>query len=338
MHKVHIAVDNADMTTFYPCRSRFRRFYLLIMLAALASCAAAPERAKTPAHNAEQFSADDYVKVQAPAATPVYKVTEQADLAIEIRVPEVAEDELKPAIVFFFGGGWTHGNRSHFSRQAEYFTSLGFVTALVDYRVEKYHGTGPAVALEDAKSAIRWLRKNADQYGIDPNRLVGAGGSAGGHLAAAAAIIGGFNAAEDDLSVAVRPDALILWNPVIDNGPGGYGHDRVEAYWRDFSPFHNISQSHPPTLMMLGSEDQLLSVERGQQYMDKIAASGALSVYRVYDGQPHGFMNRIKYIETLIDAHQFLIDIGYTSVPIPSLTDAQIAAINARAAETFNYE
>lgn len=273
-------------------------------------------------------------------ATPIYKQIDGFELSIVIRKGKslTSGESSAPALVFFFGGGWKKGNYTHYERQAQYFSELGFVTALVNYRVKKYHGATPRQALEDAKSALRFLRKNAAEYGINPNEIIGAGGSAGAHLVAAASVITGFNTPSDDITISSVPNALILWNPVIDNGPGGYGHNRVIDYWQAFSPFHNIKDQHPPTLVMLGSKDRLLSVQRGQAYIDKIKGTGAKAIYKVYEKQSHGFGNGAKYVQTLLQAHQFLYDLGYTKIAIPKISDGDTRRLNSYAKSQFHYE
>ena len=92
----------------------------------------------------------------------------------------------RPAIVFFFGGGWVDGSASHFHPQCEYLASRGMVAISAEYRVKNLHGTTPQECVKDGKSAIRYVRQNAAALGIDPNRIAAGGGSAGGHVAAAA--------------------------------------------------------------------------------------------------------------------------------------------------------
>jgi len=81
-----------------------------------------------------------------------------------------------PAMVFFFGGGWNGGSTAQFEPHARYFSSRGIVCFLADYRVKKRQQTTPFESLKDARSAIRYLRKNAETFHIDPNKIIAVGG------------------------------------------------------------------------------------------------------------------------------------------------------------------
>src|ERR1700733_10765315 len=91
-----------------------------------------------------------------------------------------------------------------------------FLAGLIraDYWVKSRHDVTPDACVEDAKSAVRWLRQNAAMLGIDPDRIVASGGSAGGHIAACTACPG-LDAEGEDLQVSSRPNALLLFNPVL---------------------------------------------------------------------------------------------------------------------------
>jgi acetyl esterase/lipase len=171
------------------------------------------------------------------------------------------------------------------------------------------------MALRDANSAMRFIRANAKELGLDPDKIVAVGGSAGGQLAAALATVDGFDDPRDDVSIDTLPVALVLFNPVIDNGPEGYGHERVKDYWQSFSPMHNIAPGHPPTLIMLGTNDALIPVETGELYCEKVRAVGSDCDLRLYEGQPHAFFNlrRSKkyYGLTLAAMDEFLESLGY---------------------------
>ncbi|MBK1877227.1 alpha/beta hydrolase [Pelagicoccus mobilis] len=253
------------------------------------------------------------------ARDPDQKITFKTigDTQLQLHVFEPAnhqKSEKRPAIVFFFGGGWAKGGPSHFYSQSEYLANRGIVAICADYRTRNVHGTTPAECVKDGKSAMRWVRSNAAKLGIDPNRIIAGGGSAGGHIAAAIALISGFNEETDDLEVSPRPAALVLFNPVFDNGPEGFGHSVVEAYWQDFSPLHNITADAPPTLVLLGTDDQLIPVSTAELYRIKMKQKGARCDLILYEGQKHGFFNKGNaehHYKTIIAMDRFLADLGY---------------------------
>ena len=248
----------------------------------------------------------------------LYKQIDTTKLFLEIHYPHKMDTTKEyAAMVFFFGGGWNGGNRHHFLNQAKHFSSRGLVCFLVDYRTKNKHGTTPFESLKDAKSAIRFIRKNATEYRIDPTKIITSGGSAGGHLAAATALIEDYNEATDDLTINPVPNALVLFNPVIDNGPGGYGYERIGAEYNFFSPLHNIKKGAPPTLFLLGTKDNLIPVETAKYYQKVMEIVESRCDLVLYEGANHGFFNKSKkngsyyFNLTLLEADKFLQSLGY---------------------------
>ncbi|MDN8674696.1 alpha/beta hydrolase, partial [Staphylococcus aureus] len=88
-----------------------------------------------------------------------------------------------PAILFFHGGGWSEGKPDWFFYTCEEYAKKGWVAIAVEYRLRNRHGSLPPDAIADGKSAIRYLRMNADKLGIETNRIVASGNSAGANLA-----------------------------------------------------------------------------------------------------------------------------------------------------------
>ncbi len=246
-----------------------------------------------------------------------YKSVDTVDLAMRVYYPETMETKAPfPAIVFFFGGGWVNGNLEQFAPHARHYAKRGMVAVLADYRVERRHGTTPFDAVRDAKSAIRFLRDRANDLRIDPEKIVAAGGSAGGHLAAAAGTVNGLEEPGEDHGISSRPNALVLFNPVFDNGPGGYGFDRVggEARYREISPIHNISPDTPPTVVFLGTNDDLIPVGTAVEYARRMDEAGVYCEVHLYGQQPHGFFNARSpefYEKTVSAADEFLRWLGY---------------------------
>lgn len=247
----------------------------------------------------------------------VYKQIDNIKLTLTILTPKTIEEgSSNPAILLFFGGGWNSGSITQFEGQAEHFASQGMISVLADYRVKNRHKTTPFDAVRDAKSAMRYLRKNAEKLNIDPNKIAAGGGSAGGHLAAATTLIEGLNEPDEDVSISTKANALVLYNPVIDNGKGGYGFDRIGDRYQEISPLHNISKGAPPTLIMLGTKDRLIPVATGEAYQQKMQAVGSRCDLILYEGAGHGFFNKNrqggKYWQpTILQAEQFLRSLGY---------------------------
>lgn len=254
----------------------------------------------------------------AGATRELYKKTPEADLYLYRFDPPDYDtaQELRPAVVFFFGGGWMSGKVTQFEAQARYLASRGMLAFVADYRVQKRHQTAPNACVEDGKSAIRWIRKNAKRLGVDPNRIVAGGGSAGGHVAAAAGMCDGFDLATEDLSVSSKPNALLLYNPVYDNSPDlGYGYERIQAWYPAISPAHNITPDDPPAIVFLGKEDKLIPVSVAEHFRDAMQAAGIQTELYLYDGQAHGFFNlgRAGFVDTLSKSDAFLVKLGYLS-------------------------
>ena len=242
-----------------------------------------------------------------------YKQVGNVTLKIEIFEPkQKAAAKKYPAIVFFFGGGWVSGSPQQFCPQCEYLAGRGMIAMAADYRVRTRHHTTPAECVKDGKSAVRWIRAHAEQLGVDPARIAAGGGSAGGHVAAAVATAPGFEEAGEDTSVSSRPNALVLFNPVFDNGPAGYGHDRVTEFFPAISPLHNLKPGTPPTLVFLGTTDKLIPVATAKDYQAKMQKNGDRCELRLYDGQPHGFFNKTPYsYRTLVETDKFLASLGW---------------------------
>ncbi|WP_339922065.1 alpha/beta hydrolase [uncultured Cyclobacterium sp.] len=236
-----------------------------------------------------------------------YKIVGNDTLKMDIYLSDEQKKD-KPAIVFFFGGGWVSGSWDQFRPHALHFSKKGFVCILVDYRVSSRQKTSPFDAIEDAKAAMKYVKKNAVRLGLDSAKVIASGGSAGGHLAAATATIQGFEGLENR-EISSKPIALLLYNPVIDNGPAGYGYDRLADRYKEVSPLHNLHKGVPPTLFLLGTKDKLIPVATAEYYKTAMEKLGSYCDLILYEGQPHGFFNfknREIYDQTLIETEAFL--------------------------------
>jgi len=247
------------------------------------------------------------------AKSMTYKTIGDRELQIHINYPPGWKaSDTRPAIVFFFGGGWNSGTVGQFQVQAEYFAARGLLAARADYRVKSRDGVTPDKCVEDARSAVRWMRANYKRLGIDPKKLIASGGSAGGHLAACMMIKNSVEAGNDDLSVSTIPQAMVLFNPVLN-----FDNERMieringdKLLARKISPTLHLDKKTPPALILFGTEDRLKIF--GDEYWKKAETLGVRAEKYIAEGQGHGFFNRSPWRErTLIAADKFLASLGF---------------------------
>jgi acetyl esterase len=270
----------------------------------------------------------------------VYKKVGDRELRLFVLNPKdwQATDQ-RPALVLFHGGGWTGGAPTQFNDQAAYLAQRGMVCIQVEYRLVKDVPGPPIHCVRDAKSAMRWVRSHAAELGIDPHRIAAGGGSAGGHLAAFVGMVEGLDDPQDDLTISPKANALVLFNPVFDNGPdGGWGQQRVGDRYREFSPAHNVSADDPPAIVFLGRNDALIAVNVVERFQANMVAAKVRCEAFYYEGQPHGFFNKDPWKTiTLAEADTFLASLGWLTgeptlqVPeLPKPTEKPAAAKKKR--------
>jgi len=248
----------------------------------------------------------------------VYKTAEGKSLSLYVVKPaDWKSSDRRPAIVFFHGGGWTGGQPTQFNEHCGHFAARGMVCIQVQYRlIGRGAKETPLACVYDARSAMRWVRGRADQLGIDPKRIASAGGSAGGHLAAHVGMVDALDDPADDKSVSPKSNAMLLFNPVFDNGPDGWGHGRVGDRYKEFSPAHNVSRDDPPAIVFLGSEDKLIPVKTLDAFKTAMEKAGVRCEARVTQGAGHGFFNPnrdggVHFKKTLAETDEFLVSLGW---------------------------
>jgi acetyl esterase len=264
--------------------------------------------------------------------TFTYKTIGDRELKIYVHYPAGWKaGDSRPGIIFFFGGGWIGGRIEQFQPQAEYLAGRGMVAARADYRVKSRDGVTPDKCVEDARSAVRWMRKNAGKLGIDPKKLITSGGSAGGHLAACMMIPKSVEADGDDLSISTIPQAMVLFNPVLsfENEQMLKRINGDEQLARKISPTRYLDKNSPPALILFGTKDRLKIF--GDEYWKKAEALGVRAEKYLAEGQGHGFFNRSPWMErTLLAVDRFLASLGYLkgepTIKVPEQTAVERGA------------
>lgn len=260
------------------------------------------------------FAQSSYPPTLKNARVETYRSIDSTELKLWI-FGESNPDAPKPAIVFFFGGGWNSGSPGQFEEQAKHFAKRGMIAITADYRVKSRNGVQVVECVKDAKAAIAWVRKNAKRLGIDPEKIAASGGSAGGHLAAATGTISGLGSDE-------RPNALLLFNPACTLAPiadwkparakAELSAARLGVEAEVISPAHHIGQHTPPTLILHGKNDTTVPYDSVVAFESMMKKAERPCKLVGYEGASHGFFNRGEgYSKTLADADAFLVELGW---------------------------
>ncbi|WP_243349977.1 alpha/beta hydrolase fold domain-containing protein [Parabacteroides sp. FAFU027] len=242
-----------------------------------------------------------------------YKQVKRGNLYLHVFKPVSSKKGIKhPCIIYFFGGGWATGSPLQFYRECAYYASKGMVAITADYRISSVDQTTPFESVEDARDAIRYIRDHSMQLNLDANKIVAAGASAGGHLAAVTGILSN----SIDNKSSYKPNLLVLYYPVIDNSPDGFGTKELKKRYQEISPLHNIDNYVPPTLFILGTKDPLISVSTAETFKSKLKECGVACDLILYKGAGHPIFSYTKpltsdFYKIRIDTDNFLKKQGY---------------------------
>lgn len=229
----------------------------------------------------------------APDRSVIYKTVNGTELKMDVfEPPEFKATDRRPAIVFLFGGGWSGGSTRQFYQQARAMADQGMMAFSADYRVGNRNKTTPFECVKDGKSAVRWIREHAAELGIDPDRIVAAGGSAGGHVAACTAVIPGHEEFGEKTIISSVPNAVILFNPVLDTTDKGYGAKNFKPEEQtDLSPCHHVHKGIVPTILFHGTADKTVPFENAERFTRLMKEAGNVCVLVPFAGKDHGFFN-----------------------------------------------
>lgn len=229
-----------------------------------------------------------------PSKTVVYKTVKDRKLELHLFHPDgFKPTDQRPAFVAIHGGGWRSGTPRRFYPYANCLVSKGFVGVSVEYTlVGARQGNTVFDCVKDGRSAVRYIRAHAKELGIDPSRIIVAGGSAGGHVAAGTALFENIDDPNDDLSVSCVPDALVLLFAVLDTSPEGYGNALIGPAWKSISPIHQIKPGCPPTLIFHGGKDNVTAIATVKKYRELMTQKGNVCELVIEPEGAHGHLNQ----------------------------------------------
>ena len=226
-----------------------------------------------------------------------YGVANGKRLLLDAYLPAGGRSERRPAVVLIHGGSFRGGEKWWFEPEARKLAAKGFVAFSIDYRVDE--PTAFPAEVDDVQNAVRWIRANAAQYGVNPKRIGALGESAGAYLAAMLATLG-----QGDRTVGARIEAAVSWSGPMDlaafareRGPGwevplmGCSLAACPDKFAQFSPITHVDGSDAP-LSLINSTDELVPLSQADAMATAIEDENAITQVQRLEGTRHAFEYR----------------------------------------------
>jgi len=249
---------------------------------------------------------------------------------LDLFLPKDDGKKLRPAVVVIHGGAWRSGDKGQLRMLAELFARRGYVAAAINYRLAPKYSY-PA-QLDDCQRAVRWLRKNAKEYRVDPKRFGAAGASAGGHLALLLATRETRDDSDPELKGISSKVQCVLSifgptdftderyvqaskNPIAGRALIdflGKPYDEAPNLWKEASPLHHVSPDDAPTFIIHGDRDPLVPLEQSERFAEALKKVKVEVQLVVIKGMGHGpttpeqreeFMKAIEQAAEFFDKH-----------------------------------
>lgn len=253
-----------------------------------------------------------------PTRKVIYKSIAGQDLHLHVFEPsEFKLTDRRACFIAIHGGGWSGGNARRFYPFAYEFTKRGMVGISIEYRLfNPSSGNTVFDCVKDGRSAVRYIREHAAEFGIDPCKVIVCGGSAGGQIAAGTALFDHVNEVSDNLDISARPDVLVLYYSVLDTSEEGCGHhnQKFGDRWRELSPLCQVKSGAPPTIVFHGTSDIVASFGGAKAFQKAMTEAGNWCDLIVKEGGRHGYLifDKVFYEETIRQTVSFLRSLGYT--------------------------
>ena len=293
-----------------------------LLLVAVATAETTPQAPDTspPTPRIRAYIGPINSKIQ-PAVFLPYKTVGDTTLNLHLFNPaNIKSGDKRPCLMAIHGGGWSAGEPLNVYAYGQWAADHGMVGVSVQYRL--YRSKAPRIlvadCVRDIRSAVRYLKQNATKLGIDPDKIVTLGVSAGGHLALAPAMFK-FDDPADDLSIKTDIAAAVLFSPVIDTSKEGYGHFKVGSDWQSLSPRHNVTPGLPPVLLLHGSADTTTPYLGAEIFAQEMKKVGNFITFITRQDGIHTYMCKFEkdYTDSLEQLEAFLKSRNLRADPAP---------------------
>ena len=234
-------------------------------------------------------------------------------LEADIFLPPL-EEKNRPAVLFIHGGGWIEGDRSQLRGYGILLARLGFVCMCNSYRLSN-ESIWPA-QIQDVNCAIRYLRTNATDLGLDPNRIGVSGNSAGGHLSLMAAATnydqifegeGGSNKVSSEIKAvcAIYPPTTIrqleMLNPLENAFLMLMGKEAKKEDFDKASPLNYVTEDYPPCMLIHGSTDNVVRLKDSTKFYEKLIEFNRPASLHIFSEEEHAFDGEPDYGRAIAD-------------------------------------
>ncbi|OGU76343.1 MAG: hypothetical protein A2V93_06350 [Ignavibacteria bacterium RBG_16_34_14] len=245
----------------------------------------------------------------------VYKTVDGFNLDAHIFYPpNFNQKEKLPAILFFHGGSWYEGKVDWMFGACKKYAELGMAAIAIEYRLYDRHGAPPYECISDAKSAVRWIRSNANELGINPDKIIAYGFSAGGHLVACTAMLKILDAPGEDTTVSAVPNAMIFISSCFDPTLDKWFVKQVEKLYppKSCSPIHNIRKGLPQSIIIHAANDRMCPFWTAEKFSEEMVKVGNNNKLVRIEEAGHFFIFEKQYREKVDNAiNEFLTSLGY---------------------------
>lgn len=266
------------------------------------------------AQQQERISSDVPPGVEVARDIPYARYGDRT-LLLDLYRPSSRGSNPLPTIVVIRGGGWRSGDKDGFAPMAAALAARGLAAVCIEYRASA-EATFPA-AVQDTKTAVRWIRSNAMSYGLDPDAIGAFGGSAGAHLAlylgvtAGQASLEGSGGYPDQSSAISAVVGLATPAQLTGNADGSGGgaaaqfvgteYSEDPELWDFASPLTHISETSPPVMLIHSENDRVVAFSQSIQVAAKYGSVGVPVELALIPNAPHAFWNSTQWFDDTMD-------------------------------------